>query len=254
MLATEKKTLNRSNLLNLLDRLEKLNEPAVTLYLPVGFQISDYTNITGLVPGDERIPEDAYVYAGESATGAVLFWGESIKCLVIPPFALSNKNASFGYEVENLRQLLGKQLNIAIVIVRLGYYGIALYKGVELITSKVGTGLVHARHKKGGSSQHRFERHRDKQIEYFYSKVCLRSREKLEPYLKQIDCVFYGGEKRTVGNFIKQCNFMRSLADRAIPRLLNVSSHGQQSLGEAINKVWSCQVIEWHNSGDTATL
>jgi hypothetical protein len=51
---------------------------------------------------------------------------------------------------------------------------------------------VHSRHRQGGSSAHRFERHREKQIESFFTRVCGHAQEHLEPYLKQLDHVIYG--------------------------------------------------------------
>jgi peptide subunit release factor 1 (eRF1) len=148
--------------------------------------------------------------------------------------------------VESLRQLISQDLTIAVVFIRLGLYGIGLFNGERLVSSKVGTGLVHARHRKGGSSQRRFERHRDKQMEYFFTSVCEKSREKLEPFSGQIDCLFYCGEKTTVNSFVKQCSFLRTLNACVMPRLIDIRGHGQRALTEAINKIWSCEVIEWH--------
>jgi hypothetical protein len=246
MLVPERKTYYKKKLLNLLDVIESISEPAVTVYLPEGFDVSDLIKVHGLLPENQNIPEQVFIFAAESRTSAVLFWGENKKYLIIPPFPLPDRQSVFGYEVEGLRQLINKSFTIAVVFIRLGLYGIGLFKGDVLESSKVGTGLVHGRHKKGGSSQHRFERHRDKQMEYFFTNVCEKSREKLEPYARQIDYLFYCGERMTVINFVKQCKFMQSLEDRVMPRLINVRGHGQQALTEAINKIWSCEVIEWH--------
>ncbi len=42
----------------------------------------------------------------------------------------------------------------------------------KAFSQKVERCLVHGRHRQGGSSSHRFERHRDKQIETFLNRVC----------------------------------------------------------------------------------
>jgi hypothetical protein len=247
MMVSEKKLYYRKKLLQLLDNLERTDEPSMTMYLPVGFDNPAYAGINKLLPVGETIPDEAYKYAGDSRTGAVFFWGNSRKYVIIPPFPVADNKVIFGYDTDGLRQLLNKDFMIAIVIIRLGIYGVGVFRGAELISSKVGTGLVHSRHKKGGSSQRRFERHRAKQIEYFFTNVCNRSREKLEPFLNQIDYVFYCGERTTVDNFIKHCDFMQDLGDRVMPRLLDIRKHGQQGLNQAIDRVWSCQVISWHD-------
>ena len=247
MLIHTKKTYYRKKLLKLLDEIENISEPAVTLYLSNPSDVSAPVKIRQLLPDDQSMPEKVIEFVGESNTGGVLFWGESKKYLVIPPFPLADSQVVFGYKVDSLRQLLNKEFTIAVVFIRMGLYGIGLFKGEMLIDSKVGTGLVHSRHKKGGSSQRRFERHRDKQIEYFFDNVCKKSREKLEPYAGEIDHLFYCGERMTVNDFIKQCRFMQGLDDRVMPRLIDIRGHGQRALTEAINKIWSCRVIEWHN-------
>ena len=58
--------------------------------------------------------------------------------------------------------MLHKEFILGLIIVRLGEYGVGVFQGENLLSSKVGTGLVHSRHRQGGSSSHRFERHRDK--------------------------------------------------------------------------------------------
>ena len=247
MLVYNRNTYNRKKLIQLLDKIGSITEPPITVYLPAGSDSISLAKIKKLLPENSDIPETALEYAFESNTGAVLFWGENNKFLIIPPFPVLEGQAVFGYQVDSLRRLLETELTLAVVFIRMGLYGIGLFKGDLLFDSKVGTGLVHSRHKKGGSSQHRFERHRDKQIEYFFTNVCKKSREKLEPYAGEIDYLFYCGERMTVNNFVKQCRFIKDLNDRKMPRLINVSGHGQKALNEAFNKIWSSTVLEWHN-------
>lgn len=251
MLVYDRKIYYRKKLIQLLDEIGSITESSVTVYLPAGSDSSSLAKMKQLLPENRDIPETALEFASESNTGAVLFWGENRKYLVIPPFPIVDGQAVFGYRVDNLRHLLETELTIAVVFIRMGLYGIGLFKGDLLIDSKVGTGLVHSRHKKGGSSQHRFERHRDKQIEYFFTDVCKKSREKLEPYISDIDYLFYCGERMTVTSFVKQCRFIRSLNEREMPRLINIRGHGQKALTEAIGKIWSCVVLEWRDSNET---
>jgi len=94
---------------------------------------------------------------------------------------------------------------IGVVLVRLGSYGIGVCLGDKLVSSMVGTGIVHGKHSKGGSSAHRFERHRDKQIETFLIRVCGHVREQLESYEKSIDYMVYGGARTTILMAQKYC-------------------------------------------------
>ena len=82
-------------------------------------------------------------------------------------------------------------------------------------------------------------------MEMFFERVCGHAREHLEPYVKQMDYVVYGGERKTLQLFRKQCNFLKAFDDRVFPRTLNVRKPRQATLEEAITEVWSSTLIEW---------
>jgi peptide subunit release factor 1 (eRF1) len=144
--------------------------------------------------------------------------------------------------------LLRHDYRIALVLVRLGAYAIGICHGERLVTSKVGTGLVHGRHKKGGSSAHRFERHRDKQIEYFLTRVCGRLREQLEPHIQALDFVVYGGARTTIQLLKKQCQFVEKLGKPTLPPLFDIPAPRQSVLETAVSRVWSSTVMEWREA------
>ena len=153
-----------------------------------------------------------------------------------------------GCQTAPLRRLLEKEYVVALILVRLGAYGVGLFQGEKLLRSKVGTGLVHARHKKGGSSAGRFARHREKQAETFFSRVCGHLRDKIEPDLSRLDFAIYGGEKHTVSSFRKQCSFSKQLDGRTLDYLLNVREPKQAALLAAIGDVWSSRVSRWREA------
>jgi peptide subunit release factor 1 (eRF1) len=252
MLKTTTETFNKYRILQLLDKLDSTSEHSITIYLPCKSSPSDIQQALKIIPENEQILPALSKELENSPNGEVLFWGENNKFLVTPPFPFSEKAILYGYETSALRNLLERELTIAVVLIRLGTYGIGVFKGEELLASKVGTGLVHSRHSKGGSSANRFARHREKQIEYFFTHVCVRAREKLEPYLKQIDFLFYGGESRTVREFTRQCEFMSLLKKKVADRLLNIREPKQKTLLESINLVWSSKVIQWKQESETA--
>ena len=154
-----------------------------------------------------------------------------------------------GYDGEPLRSVLEKDLVLALVLVRLGAYAVGVLRGENLISSKVGTGLVHARHKKGGSSQRRFERRREKEIVEFFDRVCERAREHLGPHSASLDYIVYGGERNTLNSFRKRCRVLSRFDDRALPGILNVREPGQATLESACREVWTSQVVTWPEEG-----
>ena len=144
-----------------------------------------------------------------------------------------------------MHSLLSRDFAVAIVLVRLGAYSIGICHGTELIDSKTGTGLVHARHKKGGSSQARFARHREKQIEQFLIRVCGHVREHVEPHARSLDYLVYGGARTTVLLLRKRCRFLNQFDDRILRMLLDIPEPRQPVLEKAIGAIWSTDIIEW---------
>jgi peptide subunit release factor 1 (eRF1) len=165
--------------------------------------------------------------------------------LVLPPFQIEEDCITDGYDVGPLRSLLGRDFLIALVLVRLGAFSIGICQGTRIIDGKTGTGLVHARHKKGGSSQARFARHREKQIEEFLGRVCNHSREHIEPHARSLDYLVYGGARTTILTLRKQCPFLSQFDDRILRMLLDIPEPRRAVLERAIATIWSTDVIEW---------
>lgn len=240
--------LNKLKMLALLDELERRGGAATSLYIPSGLHMSEIEKMLDIVSDSKDIQTDIARISARSATGAVAFWGEQARYLILPPFPFNEKLISSGYDVEPYRLLLQRELTVALIFVRLGAYAIGIFQGERLMSSKLGKGLVHSRHKKGGSSQRRFERNREKQIESFFDRVCVRTRERLEPYMERLDYIVYGGERHTLLSFRKQCRFLSQFDDCVVESLLNVREPGQATLEAAIGDAWSSRVIEWQES------
>jgi hypothetical protein len=233
-------------MIGLLDELETTADTAKSLYMPLGLSLPEVGNLLGKAIDLQDMPRELLDFAAGSKTGGVVFWSPSRKCLVLPPFPIAEECFTDGYNVEPLRSLLQSDLKIGLVLVRLGAYAVGLCRGESLITSKVGTGLVHGRHKKGGSSQQRFRRHREKQIESFLNRVCCHAQEQLEPQARALDYIVYGGAWTTILSLQKRCPFLRQFDNRALPPLLDISKPNRGVLETAVGRVWSSSVIEWH--------
>ena len=237
--------LNKPRLLRLLDELETAAGPATTVCVASGSSEQQIEDTLRSALGPANLPPGLGQAAARSTTGAVVFWGQEHMYLVLPPFPVTEQGASIGHIVAPVRSLLQQHLTIALIVVRLGAYAIGVFRDDVLVSSKVGTGLVHSRHRQGGSSQHRFERHRDKQIEYFFTRICAHAREHLEPHIKKLDYLIYGGERHTLLALREQCRFLAQFDDRTLPRLLNIREPRQVSLQAAIGDVWSSEVTQW---------
>jgi peptide subunit release factor 1 (eRF1) len=223
-------------------------ENALSVYLPPRLPAAELENALTEVPAVLDIAAQLFSLATRSETGVVIIWSSGKKCLISPPFPVSGRNIAHLLDVAGLRALLTRDFRVGLVLVRLGAYAVGVCAGEKVISSKVGTGLVHGRHRQGGSSAHRFERHRDKQIETFLTRVCQRVREQLEPHLKSLDYVVYGGARQTILLLQKQCPLLQRLEIPVLPPLLDIPDPRQAVLEAAVARLWSSTVMEWEDA------
>ena len=235
-------------MLAFLGELAATEGSALSLYLPLRTPLPGIEDSLRDLLGPTDVPSGMREAISGSETGAVLFWGAASKCLVLPPFPIPERLVSEGYNIEPLRSLLSHDFLVALVLVRLGAYSIGICQGTELMASKTGTGLVHARHKKGGSSQARFARHREKQVEYFLDRVCSHAQEHIEPYARSLDYLVYGGARITILSLRKQCPFLRRFEDRTLRMLLDIPQPRKTVLEKSVSSIWSATLIEWREA------
>ena len=246
VLTLKKRTLSRARMLDFLEKLSVTpDEELTTLYLPPHLPATEHKNLLSEAHAPQDITAGLIDIAGRSSSGAVIFWSDQQRYLVLPPFPIIEINISHSLDIKPLHLLLSHEYLIGLVLVRLGSYAIGICRGEKLVSSKVGTGLVHGRHRQGGSSAHRFERHRDKQIEYFLTRVCRHTREQLEPYVKSMDYIVYGGARTTILLLQKQCPLLGKLETPTLPPLLDIPEPRQAVLETAVNRVWSSTMYEW---------
>jgi hypothetical protein len=195
-------------------------------------------------------PEDAARFAEvaeRSGTGAVLFENSGGATLVVPPFGIEREATFDTIETEPLIELLERRRSYAVFLLRLGGFAVGFFRCDALIDSKVDQRFVKGRHRKGGQSSTRFARIREKQVHELFEKACATSREKLTPYEAEIAHVFFGGDRRTVQAFRKECTYFERFGDRVMSRLL--AAHGDPRLAmlEAMpREVWELEVHVAH--------
>ncbi len=237
-------TLRRAEAIKWLD-LHGDIAPPVSVYLKAGSTRADAEKSLLPVLDRSELFDELSEKAAKSPTGAAIFCGMAKSIVLWPPFPLKESKVEKGYEPGVLKAMLEWDWRIGLVLVRLGHYAIAAYQGETLLEHKAGTGLVHARHRKGGSSANRFARHRGKQIESFFTRVEIHAREILEPHLRELDYVFYGGTRDTMLSLWRQCDFFRKLEAKASPRLLNVREPKYSELQEALEQTYSSVIYEF---------
>jgi Actinobacteria/chloroflexi VLRF1 release factor len=106
------------------------------------------------------------IAGARSAPEAVTFTGTdgaTVRCE--PPFPPLGPTAD-GDGDAALAALLAhvaRHRRVGVVLVRLGGFAVGIFDGRKLAVSKVGSRLVHGRHRAGGSSANRFRRRRENQ-------------------------------------------------------------------------------------------
>jgi len=235
-------------MLDFTDGLEKEGPAAHTLYLPPGRDKADVSALLGKIPAAPALAEEAPVLAARSPTGAILIWGGNRQYLITPPFPVTEQYFTHGCDLEPLRSLLKCDYKLALVLIRLGAYAIGVWQGETLLNSKIGTGLVHGRHRAGGSSANRFRRHREKQIETFLTRVCGHLQEELLPHARDLNYLVYGGAWVTILELQKQCPFLARFADRTLPAMLDVPDPDRAVLEAAHTRALATTVTEWTES------
>jgi peptide subunit release factor 1 (eRF1) len=232
--------VKRSRIADLLNRLKQdTTSIPSSVYLPPGISKEEIRQIMF-----SSIPDTILELIAGSLTGAVVFTFGEKNTMVLPPFPLRENVLFSDYTTEPLKDLLSQDFIIGLVLVHLGTYAVGVCKGDVLVSSKVGTGLVHGRTRKGGSSSQRFQRRRENQAREFLERVCVHAREQLQPYEKTLDYLIYGGPHQTVLQLRKECPVLKIFEDRTL-QTINVPALKQNVLEAAVTRIWSSRVIEW---------
>ena len=180
-----------------------------------------------------------------SDTGVALFVGDRRTVAIKPPFPLARSRMDPGVNATPMLELLDSDPLAAVVLLRLGRYAVGVVRGEELLASKTDTRYVKSRHRKGGSSQRRFERSRERLVRELYDKACEVSADVLAPFGKSIDYLLLGGERHTLQAFVKRCRLIRELAPKTLSRRLPVDRPGRRALESMPREVWRSRVLEF---------
>lgn len=240
---TERLTASKARLGHILDDVQKSDWCEQTLYLSRNW-LSAYSEGRRGSPAirtDEAL--NAIIdEAGDSETGLVVFIGKEKSVAISPPFPLSEDIESTGASTGRLRDFMERKLVVGIVLLRLGRYAVGVLDGEKLVASKTDSRYVKNRHRAGGSSQRRFERSRERLIRELFDKACEVTQNVLSPHENNIDYVLMGGEKQTIGGFIKRCAYVQKLESKTLNRRLPVERPGKAALDGIAFEVWKSRV------------
>ena len=179
-----------------------------------------------------------------SDVGAALYWDGRLLRAVLPPLPLAVETQSEGIDATPMLNLLDTEPVIAACLVRLGRYGIGVYRGERLLASKTDRRFVKGRHKKGGSSSNRFRRIREGQMHELYKEVCEELQARLAPYERDIEHFFLGGEAHTLAGFREWCPWAERFSSVARKRVLDVREPGHDALVALPKTLWESVVYE----------
>ena len=84
---------------------------------------------------------------------------------------------------------------VGVLLVRLGGHAAGVFSGRRLVESKVDSRFVKGRHKKGGSSQRRFERRREEQARMSLEQAADTAARVLLPHRADLDALVVGGDR-----------------------------------------------------------
>lgn len=222
----------------LLRRLPDAGAPGWTSYRPQ-FEIPPLADL-GLTRDDgDQISE----IAAASDTGSVLFVHDGAATLIAPPFPVAGALDYSEAYTRPLVELLERKRVVATMLLRLGGFSVGFFHGDAVVDSKTDRRFVKNRHRKGGQSQRRFDRIREKQVHELFGKACEEAREKLEPYEDEIEYVFFGGDRLTLLAFRKECSYFERFGDRVLSRVLPVPGDPRRSSLDVMPAaIWSSDV------------
>ena len=184
-----------------MDGAERYEIPPERLERWLGRWTEQHGEIAGERTGPERLTLTA-------ADGAVL------EC--DPPFPPLE-----GKGVAGLLAHVGRERVVGVLLVRLGGHAAGVFSGRRLVDSKVDSRFVKGRHRKGGSSQRRFERRREEQARMALEQAAGTAARVLIPHRADLDALVVGGDRAALREVMEDVR-MRPLRPLLVEGVLDV--------------------------------
>ena len=158
----------------------------------------------------------------ESDTGLAAFRQGQRGLAIVPPFPVTGPAVCESWDDGPLLSLLSTDYTVGVVLLRLGRYLVAVFRGTEPVVTKTDTRYVKGKHHAGGTSQLRFKRIREGQMRKLFDEACRVVGSRFEPHDRELDYIILGGEKLTLSGFLKVCPYLQRRQDIILDRRLNI--------------------------------
>ena len=147
---------------------------------------------------DRWAAEQAPVRSTDIGAREVVFAGaERVVCEPpFPPLSAEVRGSRPGFDPAPLLDHVRRKRTVGVLLVRLGGHAAGVFEGARLVDSKVGSRLVHGRHRKGGSSSGRFARRREGQARAALEQAADVAARVLVG--RTLDAVVLGGDRRAL--------------------------------------------------------
>jgi len=143
--------------------------------------------------------------------------GARAECEVPFPPLVVDAEAAFG----GLPDHVSRDRCVGVLLVRLGGHAAGVFSGTDLVSSKVGSRLVHGRSAAGGQSQQRFARRREGQVRVALRDAAAVAIRILLPAAADLDAVVLGGDRSAVEKVLADTR-LAPLRPLVATRLLDV--------------------------------
>jgi hypothetical protein len=244
-------TFTKMTLLDCLNQLQDNPADYLTIYVKLSsFPLHGTDLSVRLEPFSQELTEalgsDTVLReAQRRGTGLVIFWsrGES-KLIVFPPFPIQeNKVVQGRPDISPLHHLLEKERLLGIMLINWGSYAGGIFRGDKLAESKIGTGYIHKRQRKGGSSAQRFARRTLEQKKDFLRKVAHHFEEVLKGYATEQ--IFFGGNRLIFKPLLQESPYLESQVHKISRRFLNVRYADREALLKSLQDINESLVLSF---------
>ena len=166
----------------------------------------------------------------KSDTGLVAFRSGEQGLVIQPPFPVELQSVVDTWDEAPLRNLLSTDYTVGVVLLRLGRYLVAVFKGADPLVTKTDTRYVKGKHQAGGTSQLRFKRIREGQMRKLFDEACGVVGSRFVPHDRDMDYILLGGEKLTLNGFLKVCPYLQQRRNIILNRRLNIRDPKRDTL------------------------
>lgn len=247
----EKEILSKTQLYELLSRLESSPGDYISLYIkPSSFPhcINGLSFLPQYNTYVHEIKESLNIKAVSQAvekydTGAAIYWQEKgDKYIVLPLFPITQDKISLDeFDASPLIETLEREYVIGAVAVTWGTYSIGVFNRDNLVKSKPGTGYIHREHRKGRRGEKKFARRTEEQKRNFLRKVSNRIEKGVE--YCTLDYIFWGGNRLICAPLIRECKYFQREAPKISQRVLNLRYADKEALNHSLREITNSLVF-----------